>query len=741
MSIRSLILFVCLGPAVAASAPTATFPALTYSTYLRDSFTPSAIATDAAGNIYMAGSVIVDLSTMQSTVLVVKLNPQATQYLYVRYIGGSVNDYGYAMAVDSAGDVYVAGYTNSPDFPVTSGGSFVTAATSSIIERSFVFKLDPNGQLVYSVLFGGSTDSFAQAIALNASGQLLVSGTSESSGFPSTPGVYSVADTDGSPYLLELNATGTAILFSATGIGGTAITFDSSGNIYMAGTTGSLTYPLTPGTYQPTFPVFQTCIAPCNGSFQGPNQYVTKLDPTGTKMIFSTAVSGAGNTMNNGLAVDADGNVYLTGLAGVGYPFTVAVPTPPAGPALDELATPALPFLSKLDPAGQKLVFSVPVGGAGVQVDSNGSAYVGGLIGVFDLYDMVASIPALAGVPAPCLAPESEGVAKSAYVSQLDATSGKVLGTQFLGGSSLGIAAVALSGTTLWIAGSTDSANFPFSPNALIGTDLTPLPLPGAYLGAVGFSDSQPPAGTPQIGCIVDAGELEPAGPIVPYQLLTIFGSGLGPATPASAANNSTTTLGGVSVNFGSLQAPVLYVSPNQINLAVPQVSVNGASGAMMQVTVNGVPSAQLQFPTTAANPTIFAVPGSYQNSSGYQDFFAVALNSDGSLNSATNPAQPGSVISVFVDGLALDPAIPEALPELSTGDGWSVTNVSQAGPFVIQVNLQVPTSTANFVCSLPNTNACEVGFGVSEDTSQLPGLQPGTQGILSFSGLVYVAQ
>jgi uncharacterized protein (TIGR03437 family) len=735
MFIRSIALILCSGLAFAAASPT--FPALTYSTYLRDSFTPTGIATDAAGNIYMAGTTIVNSST---TVLVVKLNPQATQYLYVRYVGGSVSDYGNAIAVDSAGDAYVAGYTNSPDFPVTSGSNFVTAPTGPIIERSFVFKLDPNGQLVYSALLGGSTFSFAQAVAVNASGQALVSGTSNSSGFPSTPGVYSVADTDGSPYLLELDATGTKIIFSATGIGGTAITFDSSDNIYMAGTTGSLTYPLTPGTYQPSFPVFQTCVAPCTGSFQGPNQYVTKLDPTGSKIIFSTAVSGTGNTMNNGLAVDADGNVYLTGLAGAGYPFTVAVPTPPLGPALDELATPSLPFLSKLDPAGQKLLFSVPVGGAGVQVDSNASAYVGGIIGLFDLYDMVASIPALASVPAHCLAPASQGVTKSAYVSQVDATSGNVLGTQFVGGSSLGIAAVALSGTTLWIAGSTNSPDFPFSPNALVGANLTPLPLPGAYLGAVGFSESQPPAGTPQIGCIVDAGELEPAGPIAPNQLLTVLGSGLGPATPATATNNSTTTLGGVSVSFGSLRAPLLYVSPNQINLAVPLISPGGPAEAVMQVTVNGVSSAPLQFPATYAKPTIFAVPGSYQNSSGFQNFFAVALNADGSLNSASNPAQLGSVISVFVDGLALDPQIPEALPQLSTGSGWSVTNVSQSSPFVIEVKLQVPSSTANFVCPAPNSNACEVSFDVSEYTSDLLGLQPDTQGILSFAGLVYVA-
>src|SRR5580698_8717307 len=98
MSIRSLLLFLCSGITYAAAAPT--FPVLTYSTYLRDSFTPNAIATDSSGNIYLAGSATIDPSTMQTTALVVKLNPQATQYLYVRYLGGSVYASASAIAVD-----------------------------------------------------------------------------------------------------------------------------------------------------------------------------------------------------------------------------------------------------------------------------------------------------------------------------------------------------------------------------------------------------------------------------------------------------------------------------------------------------------------------------------------------------------------------------------------------------------------------------------------------------------------
>ena len=250
MFIRALFLYAGL----ALSASAAAFPALTYSTYLRDSFTPKAIATDSSGNVYMTGYAIVDPASLQTAVLVVKLNQQATEYLYVRYLSGSVDDYANAIAVDGAGNAYIAGSTASPDFPVTTGGSLGTAPTGTAGQRSFVTKLDPTGNVVFSDLLGGSTWSAAQAVAVNASGQILVSGNSVKSGFPSTAGAYSVPDTTNHPYLLELDPTGTKIVFSATGIGGSAIALDASGNIYVAGTTYLLDYPTTPGgAYQTTF--------------------------------------------------------------------------------------------------------------------------------------------------------------------------------------------------------------------------------------------------------------------------------------------------------------------------------------------------------------------------------------------------------------------------------------------------------------------------------------------------------
>jgi len=709
------------------AASPATFPALTYSTYLRDNFTVNAIAVDSSGDIYLAGNVIIDPATTQTTILVVKLNPQASGYLYTRFVGGSVNDNVNAIAVDGAGNAYIAGVTNSPDFPVT-GGS--TLGTAPVIpnERSFVAKLDPNGELVFSTFLGGSTNSFAQAVAVNASGQVLVSGLSVDKGFPSTPGVYSVTNTAFAPYLIELDSTGTKLIFSATGIGGSALGFDSSGNMYMAGSTSSLTYPTTAGTYQPNFPVFGTCLPPCQGMFQGANQYVTKLDSTGTKMIFSTAVSGTGNTMNRGLAVDAVGNMYLTGVAGAGYPYTVTAPLGPLGPALDLLAFPALPYLTKLDPLGQKLIYSVPVGGTGVAVDANGNAYAGGLLGVLYPYDVDAMLAVLANVPSGCVS------AGGAYAAEVDG-SGNVLGAQFIGGS-VKLSGVALNNSTLWMSG-TAGPSIPFTPGALMSPNLIPSQAPGAYLGAVNFAAVQSPAGPPQVACVLDAADFAPAGPIVPFQLLTILGSGLGPATPVSAPDNSTTTLGGVSVNFGSLAAPLLYVASDQINAAVPMVQ-EGPSNTTVQVAVHGVSSAPIEYPVTPANPAVFIVPGTFQ--SNLQLFNSVALNADGSANSSGNPAALGSVVTVFVNGIAPDPRNLFGPAQLSTGNGWSIVSVSQATPFVTQLQLRVPAANMNFLCGFQNTPACLASFGIRDSVPYLlPGAQPQTAPGPVFGGSVWV--
>jgi uncharacterized protein (TIGR03437 family) len=736
----TLSLHLFTGLVFAATAPS--YPVLAYSTYLRDNFTPKAVGADSAGNIYLAGNAVVDAASGQTTALVVKLNPQGSQYLYTRYLGGSVNDSANAIAVDSAGNAYIAGSTASPDFPVTAGGSLATPPTSRSDQRSFVTKLDPSGNVVYSDLLGGSAASVAQAITVNSARQAIVSGASSTAGFPTTSGAYTVASSANHPYVLELDPTGTKLMFSATGIGGSALSLDTTGNIYVAGTTYLLDYPTTPGVYQATFPAFSYCSSPsCLGGNQGANQYVTKVDPTGSKLIFSTSLSGNAQTTNAGLAVDASGNVYVTGYAGQSYPFTVSVP--PAQVLIPFIVS-GYPFLSKLDPAGQTLLFSVPIGGAGVQADAAGNLYVAGGVGYPNsIYAVQSNFSVLANIPAPCLPNvygqgpgTSQFIHSALYASQVDAASGNLRGTQWIGGSSLTASAVALTGSTLWIAGAAGLPDFAFTPAGLLSPNVSPVPATGGYLGGVDFSQPAPPAGTPQIACIVDSADLAPAGVAAPYQLLTIFGTNLGPTTGVSA-DELTNSLGGVTVSFagaGTFNAPMLYASSTQINFAVPLFDYYQQSAGTMTVNFNGQGSAARSLALTYANPSLFLTQPPSGNSLGP---IAMALNADGSVNSAANPAPLGSTVSVFVNGLAEYYQSTYASAPISGGLGWTVTDIIPATTFVLQVNMQSPPALVNdFACP---TSVCTAAFTLNLLTAGGFGGQLSAVSGLSFGGVVYV--
>ena len=311
---------------------------LTSSTYLRGSFNPSAIATDSTGNIYVAGNIVLDPLANRQGVLVVKLNPQGTQYLYETYISGSTGEDTGGIAIDTVGNAYIAGTTQSSDFPLTPRGALTSPATGIDDPRPFLVKLNSSGIVTLSTIFGAQGS--AKAVAMAADGNILVSGYSFQKGFPSTPDAYNVSDTTSSPYLIKIDPTTPKILFSATGIGGTSIALDTAGNIFVSGLTGFPSdYPTTPGAYQTQFHFNSVCELPCQEVFPGSSQYVTKIDPTGSKLIYSTGLnppnadslfipSGDPNAIdmtNAGLVVDAAGNAYVTGVTVYPhYPFTTA---------------------------------------------------------------------------------------------------------------------------------------------------------------------------------------------------------------------------------------------------------------------------------------------------------------------------------------------------------------------------------------------------------------------------------
>jgi uncharacterized protein (TIGR03437 family) len=296
-----------------------------------------------------------------------------------------------------------------------------------------------------------------------------------------------------------------------------------------------------------------------------------------------------------------------------------------------------------------------------------------------------------------------------AYVSHMDAATGNVLGTVLVDGSNLSAAGVALAGgSSVWLAGATSQADTPIMPGALTEAALQPGVMAGAYLGEADFNLNQ--SSGPQVSCIVDGANEARTAVIAPSQLLTLFGSRLGPATGVAAPNDSTMSLAGVTVTFDGIPAPLLYVSSEQINVAVPaSVSPSNSQGnqnfPVVQVSVNGASSSSRLFPVVASNPSLFGdLTGAITSCTVgdityFGGFTAVAVNADGSANSCLHRATPGSVVSFFVNGLGVDDSYgmitgwSDPIPVAVTMGQWSaeVVNVSSVNPFVWQADVRVP--------------------------------------------------
>jgi hypothetical protein len=270
---------------------------------------------DGSGNAYVTGTTYstdydVTPGAFQTTiggsgdVFVTKLNATGTALVYSTYIGGSGDDYDYGIAVDGSGNAYVTGYTISTDYDVTPG-AFQT--TNGGYEDVFVTKLNATGTaLVYSTYIGGSANDYGQAIAVDGSGNAYVTGSTTSTNYDVTPGAFQRTNGGGGDvFVTKLNATGTALVYS-TYIGGSgdergyAIAVDGSGNAYVTGWTNSTDYDVTPGAFQTT-----------NEGMR--DVFVTKLNATGTALVYSTYLGGSGGDEGFGIAVDGSGNAYVTG--------------------------------------------------------------------------------------------------------------------------------------------------------------------------------------------------------------------------------------------------------------------------------------------------------------------------------------------------------------------------------------------------------------------------------------------
>ncbi|MGH7480090.1 MAG: SBBP repeat-containing protein [Candidatus Methylomirabilales bacterium] len=386
------------------SKPLVIDPVLVYSTYLGGSFLDigRGIAVDGAGNAYVTGST--ESGNFPTTVgafqtslanapnngdpdaFVTKLNPTATALVYSTYLGGGLADVGRGIAVDGAGNAYVTGGTESADFPTTMGAfDSICGGCAPLITDAFVTKLNTTGTaLLYSTYLGGGNADVGNGIAVDGAGNAYVTGSTASAAptpFPTTPGAFQTTignplSTNTDAFVTKLNTTGTALVYS-TYLGGSAsdighgIAVDAANNAYVTGETPSANFPTTVGA-------FQTALA--NAAFVA-DAFVTKVNPTGSALVYSTYLGGGAADIGRGIALDSVGpNAYITGST-VSANFPTA--DSPFQPVFGGGGVPDA-FVTKLNPTGTALVYSTYLGGGnadvgnGIAVDFADNAYVTG---------------------------------------------------------------------------------------------------------------------------------------------------------------------------------------------------------------------------------------------------------------------------------------------------------------------------------------------------------------------------
>ncbi len=302
--------------------------------------------------------------------------------LYSTYLAQGVFSPAYSIAVDRKGSAYITGQTTSPDLPVTHGALGPKLARHSQ-ESAFVTKLSPDGRrIVYSTYLGGRGGSVGNAIAVDQRGDAFVGGFTYPGGMPTTGGVLQPVAIGESlnGFVAKLAPSGRRLVYS-TYLSGTgeaggsvdAIAVDEHGNAYVAGDTESDAFPTTPGAAQ------GTGVEPSGGL----DVFVSKLNPTASRLLYSTLIAGSNWDTPGGIAIDAAGNAYVAGdTASRDFPVTPGA-LQPANKADAEYEF-KNGFVTKLDPSGQHFVYSTYLGGSlsdeakAIAVDPSGRAYVTG---------------------------------------------------------------------------------------------------------------------------------------------------------------------------------------------------------------------------------------------------------------------------------------------------------------------------------------------------------------------------
>jgi uncharacterized protein (TIGR03437 family) len=590
---------------------------------------PVKIAADAQGGVYVAGNVLSPhpgfSGALNSDVFLMRLDP-AGRIIYTTYFGGEDGDTVTDMTLDSAGRVFLTGSTTSRDFPVVNA---VQRDRHGSID-AFVCQLSPNGGFVYSTYLGGQRDDSANAIAADSTGNAYVTGYTRSPDFPVTEGAFQTRPVQPNPFQSPANAfvtkispEGTRLVYS-TLLGGTqvtcsggsscipaapfdagrAIAIDEEGQAIVAGSTNSLDFPVTAGALRSECRCYWRT-SPGTG-------FVTKLNASGSALVFSTYFGGEpGLDFSRGVTITSvarqrSGDIYLTGSTILNnFPTTAGAYRTNPGTSADPFTSPT-GFITRLSSTGS-LIYSTLLSGKpqetgnALQVDAQGNAYVAG-------ETRAAEFPVSAG-----------GFHRGAdfFVKLNPAGSGLLFSSLLPGGFGGRGVSLASSGDVYLLGTSSYISRFPGSPPRL-----------------------------PAILGISHAARDRVGGRIAPGELISIFGTDIGPEQPAGLQVDEdgrvSKALAGVEVLIDGVAAPLLYAQRDQINAVAP-FGLRWSSYALVQVLRNRIEAGQVGMRSVAADPDVFRIPGSSR---------AAALNENGTINSPQNRARAGSIVVIFATGL-----------------------------------------------------------------------------------------
>jgi len=364
---------------------------------------------------------------------------------WASFLGGTGFNQASAVAVDSKGSAYVAGFTQSTDFPVITG-SLQTTLKGAASFDAFVAKFSADGtKLVYSTFIGGSGDDEATGIAVDSAGDAYVTGSTSSTDFPVTAGAVQAVNGGGlDAFVAKLNPAGSALIY-ATFVGGAqddraaGIAVDGSGDAFIAGVTASSNFPVSAGAPQVAF-----------GGSQ--DAFATAINSAGTGLLYSTYLGGSGVDKATGIAVDLTGNAYVSGTtASTNFPITAGALQTAIGGGFDA-------FVTRINRSGHSLDYSTYIGGSkldeanAIAVDSAGNAFITGDTSSINLFTNASS----------AFQPSFAGGNSDAFVAELNPTGSALQYGSYLGGSSTDVGtAIVLNGESAFIAGSTSSGDFP----------------------------------------------------------------------------------------------------------------------------------------------------------------------------------------------------------------------------------------------------------------------------------------